>query len=252
MKEPDDATIRVLLVEDNPGDARLMKELITEVSTIRFDLTHVVCLSEAQGRLSEEPFDVILLDLSLPDSHGLETLLNIQRQGDKAPVVVLTGLDDERIAIEGVQKGAQDYLVKGRVDNNLLVRAIRYAIERHRVVAELRRANQRILEQEKSVIQEERLKVLLEMAGATAHELNQPLTSLLGYIELMRKDQDNPEKLARRMALIEEAGLRIAEVVRKIQNIRHYQTEAYVGSTRMIKIDQETDILFVEDSHTTI
>jgi len=113
---------------------------------------------------------------------------------------------------------------------------------------ELERANRRIIDQQKSIIEEERLKVLLQMAGATAHELNQPLMALLGYIELMAMDRDNPEKVGKYSDQIEDAGRRIAEIVRKIQTIRHDEVKHYAGETTILNLDKPIDILSVEDN----
>jgi len=113
---------------------------------------------------------------------------------------------------------------------------------------ELERANRQILEHQKSIIEEERLKVLLQMAGATAHELNQPLMALLGYIELMAMDRNNPEKVGKYSDQIEDAGRRIAEIVRKIQTIRHDEVKHYAGETTILNLDKPIDILSVEDN----
>jgi diguanylate cyclase (GGDEF)-like protein/PAS domain S-box-containing protein len=113
---------------------------------------------------------------------------------------------------------------------------------------DLERANQQIIEQHNAVIEEERLKVLLQMAGATAHELNQPLMALLGNIELMAFYKEKPEKMARHMAMIEDAGQRISTIVKKIQTIRHDQTIPYTENTTIINLDQAIHILVVEDN----
>jgi len=104
-------------------------------------------------------------------------------------------------------------------------------------VTKLKKANKEILEQLKAIIEEERLKVLLEMAGATAHELNQPLMALLANIELMGMNKYNPEEMAQNMTKIEEAGKRIAYIVKKIQTMRYYETKPYLD-TSIINIDQ--------------
>ena len=123
--------IQLLLVEDNPADALLLRELIKEIASAEFEVSSAIRLSEALERLEKEQFDVILTDLSLPDSHGLDGFRRLHGVSS-APVVVLSGVDDETLAISAVREGAQDYLVKGRVDARLLGRSIRYAIERHR------------------------------------------------------------------------------------------------------------------------
>ena len=135
----DTAPIRVLLVEDNPTDVFLLQELLAEAwSTSSFRVTHVERLGAAVQRLAAERFDVILLDFGLPDSLGLDTFTTLYTQAPEVPIVVLTALSDEAVAIEAVQAGAQDYLVKGQVDRNGLVRAMRYAIERQRAEGALR------------------------------------------------------------------------------------------------------------------
>jgi two-component system, cell cycle sensor histidine kinase and response regulator CckA len=131
--------ISALLVEDNPGDARLFIELVRETGVGYLKLEHVDRLDVALARLSSEHFDVVLLDLSLPDEQGLNTLLRTHAHAPKVPIVILTGLDDEALAVKAVRAGAQDYLVKGRVDGDLLVRSMRYATERWRAVEALER-----------------------------------------------------------------------------------------------------------------
>ena len=123
-------SIKVLLVEDNLGDARLLYEGLEEALPGQFQMTHVRRLSEALEYLWQEPCDVVLLDLGLPDSHGLDTLVVTRAQAPGVPIVVLTGFQDEALAVEALKGGAQDYLVKGQVDSRLLGRSMRYAIVR--------------------------------------------------------------------------------------------------------------------------
>ena len=135
--------IRVLLIEDNPGDARLIRELLAEAAIATFSLECVDRLSAGLKRLSEGGIDVILLDLGLPDSQGLDTFATIYDQVRHVPIVVLTGLDDETLAIQAMRAGVQDYLVKGQMDSNLLVHAVRYAIERKQLEEALRDSGER-------------------------------------------------------------------------------------------------------------
>lgn len=122
--------MKILLVEDNPGDARLIEEMIKEAEgTAHFELVHVKSLGEALQSLGANSFDSILLDLGLPDSSGLDTLIKVHANSPEMPIVVLTGLADEAVSSEALRQGAQDYLVKGRVDSNVLVRAMRYATQ---------------------------------------------------------------------------------------------------------------------------
>ena len=123
---------KVLLIEDNPGDVRLVQEMLNEVPGLAFDIECIARLDSGVERLAKGGIDLLLLDLDLPDSQGLDTFIKAHTQATEVPIVVLTGFDDEKLGLNAVQKGAQDYLVKGKIDGNQLVHAVRYAIERNR------------------------------------------------------------------------------------------------------------------------
>jgi len=164
--------VKVLLIEDNPADTRLIREILAEAKGSPFKLecadrlaTGLTCL--ARGRI-----DVVLLDLGLPDSQELSTLVKVQAEASTVPVVVLTGLDDEELTIRAVQLGAQDYLVKGQVDSNLLRRSINYAIERKHL--------------ERRVVEYEELnKLKSNLLSTVSHELRTPLTTIKGYSTML-------------------------------------------------------------------
>lgn len=135
--------IRILLVEDNPGDVLLLQETLSEITHFEAELVHVDRLIEALESLKKQSFEVVLLDLALPDSEGLDTFLQLYQQIPLTPIIVLTGMTDETLALRAMQSGAQDYLVKGQVSGgDLLTRTIRYAIERKRIEATLYRREQ--------------------------------------------------------------------------------------------------------------
>ena len=138
----DEVNLHVLLVEDNPGDADLLREAMTQVDHPPA-ITHVERLEEALPYLEQGgPVDCVLLDLGLPDCHGLATLQRAHSAAAHLPIIVLTGLEDEALGIEAVRHGAQDYLVKGQTPPRMLLRAIRYAIERQRMKEALRKSEQ--------------------------------------------------------------------------------------------------------------
>jgi diguanylate cyclase (GGDEF)-like protein len=128
---------RVLLIEDNPGDARLIREMLSEGEDGLFELDCVGRLSQGLEYLSAQPAGVVLLDLSLPDSYGFDTFLKVYAHSPKVPIIVLTGHDDQTVALSAVKTGAQDYLVKGKLDRELLLRSMQYSIERKRYQEQL-------------------------------------------------------------------------------------------------------------------
>ncbi|HUU31326.1 MAG TPA: diguanylate cyclase [Phycisphaerae bacterium] len=141
-----DKPINVLLIEDSPGDARLIREFLAENGGGCFHLEWAERLEEGLRHLDAGQVDLVLLDLSLPQSAGLDTLAAVLAHAPRIPTIVLTGLDDEAVAVEAVRRGAQDYLVKGQLDSRLLVRAVRYAVERKQAEEALQQANLRLEE----------------------------------------------------------------------------------------------------------
>jgi len=132
----DKNVIKILLIEDNPGDVRLIEEILRESKTSGFELESADRLSAGIKFLEKKRFDIVLLDLGLPDSQGIYAVLRIVESFPAMPVIVLTGLSDEAVGLDAISKGAQDYLTKGHIDGNLLVRCLRYSLERKRIEEE--------------------------------------------------------------------------------------------------------------------
>ncbi len=130
-------SIRVLFIEDNEDDVELISRLLLRETSVSVDIRHTDRLSSAIHLLVSEPFDVILSDLGLPDSQGMVTFSKLHSCRPNMPIIILSGLNDEALAVKAVQNGAQDYLVKGKVDGNLLGHSIRYAIERQKLLTQL-------------------------------------------------------------------------------------------------------------------
>src|SRR6202035_4958547 len=129
-KQMFDKSVRILLVEDNAGDARIFKEALTQARISKFELVHQETLGQALIYLAKESPDVIVLDMGLPDARGMEVVQRVRATASSVPLVVLTGLNDETLAVQALHEGAQDYLIKGELTTSLLLRALRYAMER--------------------------------------------------------------------------------------------------------------------------
>jgi PAS domain S-box-containing protein len=137
-----DKQIKVLMIEDNPGDIRLIREMFKEVDISLFDLETASCLKEGLEKIEETLHNVILLDLGLPDSRGLETFIKVNAQKQEVPIIVLTGLADETVALDAIKRGAQDYLVKEQLNTSRLATSISYAIERKKTERRLVKSEQ--------------------------------------------------------------------------------------------------------------
>jgi two-component system cell cycle sensor histidine kinase/response regulator CckA len=143
----------ILLIEDNRGDARLLSEMLEEQDSHNAEVMHVESMVDAERYIAQHNVDIVLLDLGLPDTQGLEAVRRARAAAPNVPLVVLTGLNDESLAVQTLQKGAQDYLVKGQIETHGLVRALRYAIGRMSTEAELRAAKNRA-EQAETLLQD--------------------------------------------------------------------------------------------------
>ena len=169
--------INVLLVEDNDVDAQLTQDLLTEWSIDEFKITRTKTLGEGLALLSRERFDAVLLDLSLPDAFGLPTVRQVHATSPTIPVVVLSGVSDQSLALQAVQQGAQDYLVKGQGHPELLARAVRYAIERKRTEEHLTYLAQ--YDHLTGLVNRSLFRDRLVQAMARSKRLNQPIGLML-------------------------------------------------------------------------
>jgi signal transduction histidine kinase len=201
------AAVRVLLIEDNPADVDLIREALEdgalnpafEGPALR--LEQVDRLATALERLANDGIDVVLLDLSLPDSQGFDTFVRLIRAAPRTPIVVLSGLDDEAMAIRAVREGAQDYLVKGQVDGKILTRSIHYAVERKRAADERAGLASARAEAEAS------LRARDETMATISHDLRTPLTTIRGLAQLIQR------RLARGMTMsAEEIAERLGRI----------------------------------------
>ena len=177
--------VKVLLVEDNAGDARLLREMFRKEKAGSFELTHLARMSEAVAHLARGGVDIVLLDMGLPDGQGIENLRRARAAAPDVAMIVLTGLDDELLAAETIKEGAQDYLIKGQIENRALPRALRHATERHRMQVET------------DLIRTQQLQLRDEFLSLVSHELRSPLTSIYSFTTIVADGlagETNPEQ----------------------------------------------------------
>jgi signal transduction histidine kinase len=206
--------IRILLVEDNDGDARLLAEYLREAEAFPTSLIRADRFERARETLAASPPDVILLDLSLPDAHGIGTVTQAIEAAPDVPIIVLTGLDDAELAVQAVHAGAQDYLVKGQVDGPLLARSIRYALERHRLEQERRRALAE--EQAARTRAEAAVRARDQVLRVVSHDFDNHLAAIrINATVLLRTLPDSPEGNAARDRV---AGM--ADQVEQLRRLR--------------------------------
>ena len=216
-------SVKILLIEDNLASARLLQEFLTQAQSQEFTLVHVMRLGEALQELSQCNYDVILLDLTLPDSQGLSSLPPLIDRAPSTPIVVLTNTNDEELAIEAVRQGAQDYLVKRQVNVDVLVRSLRYAIERKQVLESLRTVNEtlqtRVEERTAELVKANELNQFKsEFVSMLSHDIRNPLNTILLAAGLLQNQDERltKEKKLNHLQMIRSAIKNMAQLLDEV------------------------------------
>ena len=210
--------MKILLIEDNPGDVVLLREMLKEQDCLH-ELIVTDKLVHGLSLLASAKPDLILLDLLLPDSNGIETFKRMYALAIDIPIILLTGNMDQSIARSAVQEGAQDFLVKGTFDGKTLNRSIAYSIERKQVEI-------RAQQHQQTIARMERLNSMGEIALTLAHELNQPLAAIAAYaqgcVRALRSDDERmKEEVINRLQMIAEQAERAGTIVHRLKNFTH-------------------------------
>ena len=200
----------LLVVEDSPGDARLLREMLKDHGVPQFDLVHVGRMDQAEAYLAAHAVDIILLDLGLPDAQGLGAVRRTRVAAPHVPLVVLTGIDDEALAAQTLHEGAQDYLTKGQIDARGLLRSLRYAIERKTIEDELRQA--------------QKMEAVGQLTGGIAHDFNNLLAVILGNVELARKRLGPNERVSSLLQNAQRAAELGGDLTRRLLAFSRRQT----------------------------
>ena len=220
--------IDVLLVEDNPDDAFLVRNALMRKGPATFSITHAVSLTEALGFLNREHFAVMLADLGLRDSDSVHTVLALVAAAPQTPVIVLTAVDDDEAEEATIQAGAQDYLVKGETGGPLLARAIFHAIERKRLDLELKRSNEELLTANRE----------LEAFGLSiSHDLRAPIRAIDGFSKMFAEDcgAELSAQGQEYLRLINDAAHRMSDMVTALARLCRLDGE--MGERRPIDMD---------------
>jgi signal transduction histidine kinase len=228
-------TLKVLLIEDNPGDVRLIREMFAEAKHPVFEVDSVSRLTDGLARMLESRFDVILLDLSLPDSTGLNTFVTLHGAADELPVVILSGLNDETTAIKCVNAGAQDYLIKGEVNSHLLIRSLRYAVARG--LLEKERTQLLARERAARAQAEAANRAKDEFLAMVSHELRTPLSAMLGWSRMLTTGKLDPDTVSRGIEAIERNARAQTQLIGDLLDISRITTGKLQLNVRPLSLD---------------
>lgn len=218
--KPDEQTRRILVVEDDESTAFILRKRLERGG---YEVSVASGAEPALKLLDERPFDLVLSDVIMPGSGGLELCRRIRacERTKRLPIILVSARDEVQFIVAGLDAGADDYLPKPFNPEELLARV---------------RTHLRIKELQEKLVAAEQLKVAGELAGAAAHEINQPLTILMGYAEMLLSMVEGDEELAERVKIILDSAEEIARVVRRIQRLRGYKTKPYVSEGRIVDL----------------
>jgi two-component system cell cycle response regulator len=232
--------LNVLILDEDPEAALLLRRYLKASVWFEAELAQARTGKEGLALLESSNFDCVFLDHRLPDGDSTLWLEALSARYPLLPVILITSQSNETIAVEALKRGAWDYLAKSTLSSGILDSAIESGLKR--------RAHFRALEEQKQkLLEEERLKVLMQLAGATAHELSQPLTGLVGFCDLLRRDEGCPPHLRYAVDNILRSGQRIESILKQVRTIHNYDVAATQTTMESLSFDRDVRLLVVED-----
>ena len=227
-----DNDIKVLMVEDNVNYGQLVKKKLGSSKSAKFDVVLADTLKNGLKELSENEIDIVLLDLNLPDSYEIDTFVNMKKNAPNIPIIILTSMDNEEIAINSIQMGAQDYIVKDMINAELLVRSINYSIERKKTSRELEKqkmdiekAYSQLRSQSAQLIQSEKMNTVGKMVAGVSHGLNNPLMGVINTIQFLIDKVTKYDEDIEVLKMAEEASQRCIDIVNNLQSFARMERE---------------------------
>lgn len=243
-------SIKILLIEDNEGDAFYLKEILSS-SESSMDIEWKESLEYGIEAIKDKAYDVIITDLTLPGSKGLDTFttLNNNTPGN-IPILILTGLNDKKLALNAVAMGAQDYIVKDNINPDLVVKSISYAIERKKANSiiqqqkkEIEEAYKKLQDQQMQLIQTEKMSSVGTMVAGIAHELNNPMMGIINCIQFCQDSHKPDSNEYEYLKLAEEATNRCISIVKNLLTFAHKEDDNGFSEENLSKLMDEVIML---------
>lgn len=243
------SSIKILLVEDNPADQMMVEEVLQDATTFRYQLATCERVQDASNCIAKIHPDIILLNLSLPDSSGLATLDTIKSYSPRVPVVIFKGLADQQVGVEAINRGAEDYLVKGEIrEGSTLERTINFALERHKLRQELVQSMNQVKRSNQK---------LEDFAYVISHDLKSPISNLRSLLDMFNREAITDDHNQQVITMIDSSVSKLSNMLRSFMSV-FLAEEGFQQSPEKLRVeDSLNDVLralpqLIDETNTTI